>query len=316
MIETFWIVGCLIALSSFGIKVGLGLAAALFDDTAPFSRRWGFLAAVFGIYAAVFVCVYLTAKWTSLPALFGFLIGAARYGMWIHIGLAFALLAWGVVLLRGPSCVRGHSGASRGRWLLVMPCPVCATVILGAGLVGRQLFLLPAGIVSLLLGAMFLGLALLAVLAALPFRRQIAAARDTFMGVVMTIAAVFFLLTILVAPIYMETREVFTLARQAKKDTAPGQTDTLMLTGISAALFAIGFFAQRRRFVAAVSPPTPTVLGPTTVSPARRQSALLEAALRRAERLTMSKPALSGRAEARRAHISRESVKYAFAGHD
>ncbi|WP_321418464.1 DUF2162 family putative transporter [uncultured Desulfobacter sp.] len=51
-----------------------------------------------------------------------------QYGMAVHFALALGLFVWGAVLL-GSQPRHWHASLSPGI-LLVLPCPVCATVIL------------------------------------------------------------------------------------------------------------------------------------------------------------------------------------------
>lgn len=245
MPTAFWVAGCALMLSSFAVKVGLALAAVLFNASKPARQRWGFLAAVCAIYAGLFACVPLVGEWMDIPKAFGAFQGMARYGAAIHIVAGFGLLVWGIALLCRSADTdiirRTDSVAMFGCWALVLPCPVCALAILAAGLSGSWLLAVPPFETGLFLGALFLAMALATLLAALPFRRRIATDSRSFLGITMALAGMFLELMVLSGPLYNEARGVFAMARHGPEPEVSAGASRAVVAVAGLALFVLGW---------------------------------------------------------------------------
>ncbi len=259
MIESLWIAGILIALSTFGIKVGLGASAICYNRIISGRRKFFFLSGIFLLYLLLFFSLYsLTTHFQLLNYLDRFL-QVLRYGMVIHLLIALGLILWGVSLLLRQApllqrkrnnhalCNSSHDQAPQEALLLVFPCPVCATVILLTISLAHSVF--PFSLLSttgLLFGTFFIiSLATVAVL--FPFRRQIGKADSSFLGLVMVIVALYFFLTVLIAPIYQEAQDVYRLASRSMENTSIDLRSFLVLSAIVAVLFSVGFFSQYRK---------------------------------------------------------------------
>lgn len=249
MIKSLWIMGILIALSTFGIKVGLGASAICHNGIIPGRRKLFFLSGTFLLYFLLFFSLYtLTTHFQLLNYLDRFL-QVLRYGMVIHLLIALGLILWGVSLLlrQSPLLQRERNQASQEALLLIFPCPVCATVILLTISLAHSIF--PFALLSttgLLFGIFFIiSLATVAIL--FPFRRQIGKADSSFLGLVMVIVALYFFLTVLIAPIYQEAQDVYRLASQTTGNTPLDLKSFLILLVTVATLFSVGFFNQYRK---------------------------------------------------------------------
>ena len=250
MIKSLWIAGILIALSTFGIKVGLGASAICYNGIISGRRKFFFLSGIFLLYSFLFFSLYsLTVQFQLLNYLARFL-QVMRYGMVIHLLIALGLILWGVNLLlrQAPLLQRERtSQAPQEALLLVFPCPVCATVILLTISLAHSVF--PFSLLSttgLLFGTFFIiSLATVAIL--FPFRRQIGKADSSFLGLVMIIVALYFFLVVLIAPIYQEAQDVYHLASQNTGNTSLNLKSFLVLSAIAAVLFSTGFLSEYRK---------------------------------------------------------------------
>ena len=126
MIYKSLILGILFSIGVFAVKSGMGFSYVI----QRHQGRWRRTAAVL-IFAAAYGLVFLGAALVlerldpvrHLPALQAFI----QSGMLVHIAMAALMVIWGAILLkRRPA----ESTTTRGWLILVMPCPVCATVIL------------------------------------------------------------------------------------------------------------------------------------------------------------------------------------------
>ena len=243
MIRSLWILGILIALSTFGIKVGLGASTVLYNRSVSGMKKFLFLSGAFIIYLLLFFSLYtLTTHFQLLKYLDRFL-EVLRYGMLAHLFIALGLLVWGVRLLLFSG---QHSTVSsqRAAFLLIFPCPVCATVILLTLSLDYSLFLFPLLSTTGLLFGVFLSISLVTILMLFPFRRQIGTVDSSFLGLVMVIVALYFLLTVIIAPIYQEVQDIYHLASQSTVNVPLSLKSFLVLLVTVTALFGVGFFRQ------------------------------------------------------------------------
>ena len=243
MIKSLWIIGILIAFSIFGVKVGLGASAIIYNGSISVRKKFFFLSGSFLIYLLLFFSLYtLTMHFGLLEYLDRFL-KVLRYGMLAPLFIASGFLIWGVRLLLFSG---QHSTVSsqRAAFFLIFPCPVCATVILFTLSPAYSLFSFPMLSTTGLLFGIFLSISLVTIFILFPFRRQIGTVDSSFLGLVMAVVALYFFLTVIIAPIYQEAQDIYHLASQSTGNTRLDLKPfwVLLVTGV--ALFSVGFFRQ------------------------------------------------------------------------
>ncbi len=244
MIKSLWIIGIIIALSTFGIKVGLGAASVVYDGTLRISRKVIFLAGILLIYFLLFFDLYALVAHFQLLKYLGRFLEVMRYGILIHLFVALGLIFWGIKLLL--SVGRSSSSNSRkGIFLLVLPCPVCVTVILLTLSLAYSVFSISLLSTTMLLFGIFSTIVLLVVFLLFPFRRQIGTKNSYFLGLAMIMVAIYFLLTIIIAPGYQEAQDIYHLASQNTGNTILDLKSFLVLLSIIV-LFSVGFFKNCR----------------------------------------------------------------------
>jgi predicted transporter len=208
------VLGILFGIGIFAVKSGLGVAVALYRRRRR-ERLLG-LVAFAGVWAAVFSAVALVLPRLDplrhLAAIQSFM----RAGMLIHLVMAGLMAVWGVVLLRrSESPARG----SRGWLLLVLPCPVCVTVIFLSAAFFLARFPEHGALLVPGLYLAFMGIALAA--AALAGRRPrgrpeggapAAVAPESFLGGAMLLLAVYFFLSVTIMPQFADLDKVYRLA--------------------------------------------------------------------------------------------------------
>ena len=247
MIKSLLITGIITALSVFGIKTGLGMAPLVYDGSMPVRKKLFFLAGILLIYFLLFFGLYALVAHFELLKYMGHFLEAMRYGMLIHLLVALGLILWGVKLLlsAGPD----SSGGSKGILLLILPCPVCAVVILLTLSLAYSTFSISLVSTTMLLFGIFSAIAFLVVLLLFPFRRKINQTDSSFLGLVMIMVATYFFLTVLIAPVYQEIQDVYGLATQNTADTAFNLKSFLILTGTALILFSSGCFIHYRKSI-------------------------------------------------------------------
>ncbi len=119
------ILGILMAVFIFAVKSGCGMYYMMARMKSWKGRGGIFLLSALS-YGALFLGSYHLLRFLKHVALFPFFEKIINIGMPLHFALAFGMIVWAVLLLKGTA---SHTH-SRAYLLLVVPCPVCLTVIL------------------------------------------------------------------------------------------------------------------------------------------------------------------------------------------
>ena len=240
MLKQLWASGIIMAFSVFGIKAGLGLGALMAHRHLTSWRKALFLAATLFIYLLLFAGMhFIVARFNLLVWLDRF-IQMLRYGMCLHLAVAAGLLAWGVALVLDQQG-KGHRHGVGAGLFMVIPCPVCATVILLNLTLAYALFpLSPAQATGLLFGLLCRPLMAIsaAVVSLLQSRID---APDAFLGLAMILTALYFFLTVIIAPIYPELASAFAMSVSNNPINRIDPVPTLILAGTVLALGTGGF---------------------------------------------------------------------------
>lgn len=210
MLKQLWITGILVAFSVFGIKVGLGLGAQIYNRSVPLGKKVIFLVGCFFIYLILFFCLYYVITHFNLLNYLDRFVNMLQYGMLLHLAVALGLLLWGGKLLLQNPAENKHLPL-RASLLLILPCPVCATVILLNLTFAYSLFTLSPLLTTLTLFALFSGIIILALGLIFPFRHKIGSG-NSFLGMAMVLVSLYFLITVIIAPIYPEIKSAFAMA--------------------------------------------------------------------------------------------------------
>ena len=239
MLKQLWATGILAAFSVFGIKAGLGLGARLFHNGISSRRKLLFAAISFFVYFLLFFSMHCLISGFQLTEYLDRLIEMLQYGMLLHFTVAVGLLLWGARLLLVKS---GKVLPSKGSLLLIVPCPVCATVILLNLSLAGALFDLPLTLTTLLLFGLFLGIITATLGVMLIFRRRIQST-ETFLGLSMAVVALYFLFTVMIAPIYPEIEAAFNMAAS---NSPNGQIEKgpLIILATTAFIFGVAGFLR------------------------------------------------------------------------
>ncbi len=217
------ILGIVLAVSIFAVKSGIGMYYLVAHVKSRRWRTWIFLGSAVS-YGLLFVAAFFLLKWLNQVALFPFFNKILKYGMLLHFALAFGMLLWAVYLLK-----RDHTHTTSKAYLtLVVPCPVCMTVILL--ITGFVLSAFPKNGGRVLIGVF--GIYLLIQLATMGvFALWQKAGRmdpDRTLGWGMLLIAGYFILTVLIAPQMGYLSKIYRIANYK------GETELLTRNGIIA----------------------------------------------------------------------------------
>ncbi len=235
------ILGLFVSFAAFALKAGGGLSYVF--ATRPSARHRAAAAAGFAaVYALVFSLAGLILSRVDLTGHMDHLQAFFKSGMFLHFLLAMLMALWGRHLISEHKTAKGSGkGTTRGWIPLVVPCPVCFTVILLS--IGFLRVLYPGH--PELLWALYLFFVLVSLAVAFPL--SVAMGRrspEPFLGGLMLYLSAYFLLTVFMVPAFSDLDKIYTIASPDTPFT-PSVPGLLLGSGAIAAV-AIGFFRPLR----------------------------------------------------------------------
>ena len=202
-----WLGGMLFSLSIFVVKVGFGLGLG--------GIGWRGMLLTLSVYLVIFV---LTAIFSE--RLIKILVPVVNQGPYFHAIMALGLMAWGIYLIRtlkgqhlerDPKVHRQNqttpdaaSVADHSALFLLLPCPICLTAIIFSTWAALHIIKLPAVMVGLGLGTIFIILAMLIYLSLKFFTIQSNLLTKRIALVLSIIGIGFYFLASLFIPAYIE----------------------------------------------------------------------------------------------------------------
>lgn len=243
-LKTLWL-GLIISVVVFAVKTGLGWAYLW--SKCPKGRKLAATVIVIFTYAVVFAVVFVLVSRLNLLAHYEVLLPLWQGGFMLHWLVAVLLFIWGLLLLRTPTgdnaCNCGEI-KSKGWLALVIPCPVCLSVVLMAvaGLVlyfPDEAFRATTG-----LFAVFVLIAGVSGVVMLLTRVRAQRPLEGTLGLAMILMAVYFMLTALLTPHFSEVSKVYRVASYARDTEATGGMQVALTRGVIALLVVVGFIGR------------------------------------------------------------------------
>lgn len=223
------------AFSIFGIKVGLGLASQIYSHNVSSGRKAILFAGALVAYIALFSLIYYVTNNFNLLNYLDEFMKMIKYGMALHLTMAVGLLAWGARLLLQDNENCKSMSSCRASLLLITPCPVCAAAILLNLTFAYSLSGLTPILTTIIIFIIFFSFILLTAAFIFPFRKKIGSGNN-FLGLSMGLISLYFFLTIVIAPIYQEVKDVF---RMNLSSNPVNQIDYSSLIIFSAVVFLL-----------------------------------------------------------------------------
>jgi predicted transporter len=189
--------------------------------------------------AALFAAAGAFVSRVDVLAHYEVLLPLLRGGVTLHWAAALLIFVWGVFLLGRSAC---GGGESRAWAALVVPCPVCMSVILMSASCVALYF--PEHALRAMAGlyAAFASLATVSALAAgAGGGSGRAGSAKNSLGTAMILIAAYFMISAVVTPQFAEIGRVYRLAVYAAEGVTPDRPAQLWALGGMAALFAAGF---------------------------------------------------------------------------
>ena len=242
-LKTLWL-GLVISMGAFAVKTGLGWAYLWLK--CPPNRKLPATSLFLGLYALLFAFVYLFVARVNIMAHYELLMPLWQGGVTMHWLIAAFLLLWGLILLKSPDAGR-EGRRSRGWLALVIPCPVCLSVVLMSS-AGLALYF-PGQALAATVGlfAIFAALAAASGLITIMSRSNGHGSLEASLGLAMIMMAIYFMVSALVTPQFSDLSKVYRLAAYADESRRP---DTWIMGSTLAALFflaSLGFAWERQK---------------------------------------------------------------------
>ncbi|MDR0881294.1 MAG: DUF2162 domain-containing protein [Candidatus Adiutrix sp.] len=245
-LKTLWL-GLVISLGAFAVKTGLGWAY-LWTKRPP-GQRLAVTLAVFGLYAVLFAGLLALVSRLNILAHSDLFQPLWQGGMALHWLVALMLFLWGFILLRSKA-VEDWACEARPSWgwlALVIPCPVCLSVVLMSTACLVMYFPDDAPLATAALWAAFTAIAGTAGLS-LILGKSIGGSLEHTLGLAMLVMASYFMLSALIMPQFAEISKIYRLAAYGAEKQGDGEPLIGGLTMALAVLLGLtGFILTRHR---------------------------------------------------------------------
>ncbi|PTN35578.1 DUF2162 family putative transporter [Desulfonatronum sp. SC1] len=233
------ILGLVFTMGVFAFKAGAGLGHGL-RRQAGLRRNLLVVGGFYGGYLLLFALAWLMVAHFDFLAHLQMVMTLAAGGMLLHFLLAALLLLWGVVLLQKQS--DQPAAASRGWLLLALPCPVCFAVILFTMAFLHNLLPGNPWLMAWLAG----GFVLVSLGSGLLFFLLNQKVGGHGLGLVMVLAALYFLLTIAIVPQFGDLERIY---RISSNMVVLADSRLLLLLAAMALAFGFGLIQSLRRYI-------------------------------------------------------------------
>ncbi len=239
------ILGLTMAFSVFAVKSGAGLFYVV--DTCPSaSRRWVYRGAYSSGYALLFTLAYYSFTWLHIfdhVELFQDLTEAA---MGIHVLMAAGPLFWAIQLLRTLQRNQAEPSLNRAWITLIIPCPICLTVIVLTTALLISFFPERAWYSTCAGYALFVIISLSAssLIQFARNRRQLSA--ESILGGSMLFSAAYLVLAVLLIPHWSDLDKVYRIASVQAEKSAMDVQLVIEAVAVLVFLFFAGFVMKLR----------------------------------------------------------------------
>ncbi len=239
-------IGIVFAMAIFAVKSGIGIHYLLTRKEKGKSRL-----VFLSFYALVYLFLFLSCAYIihmiDIISYFETLQRFLKYGMVLHVLMAAGLLVWGVLLLRSS----GKSNKGKHAWMaLIVPCPVCLTVIFLSLSFLISYFPDAVHVASILTYLAFMGIVLATIIIMTLWQNNARGTPELTIGTAMVLISIYFLLSIIILPQFGNVGRVYRLAAYQGETQIVGSNELLLLTSVIAAFFVWGFIRMTKKLKA------------------------------------------------------------------
>ena len=236
------LLGLSFTIGIFALKSGAGLHYFI-------SRKRGmktkilFLLLYGLVYFLIFMLSSLLLKRIDIIRYFDIIQAFLRSGMFIHVLMAGGLFVWGIVLLKG----KDRRDKSLGWAVLVIPCPVCITVIFLSAAFLISMFP-DSGHKAVLVAYLgFMAVVIITIIGMTLLSAKTDSTAESILGAAMLIMAVYFLLSVIIMPQFGDIDNIYGLAAYRGEKQVVISRHSLFLYSSMLVLFLSGYWAMKKK---------------------------------------------------------------------
>ena len=236
-------IGIVFAMGIFAVKSGVGIHYLLARKAGGKSRL-AFLSFYSLVYLFLFLsCAYIIQR-IDIIAYFETVQRFLKYGMILHVLMAGGLLVWGVLLLKGS----GKSVKGKHGWIaLIVPCPVCITVIFLSLSFLISYFPDAVHMAAISVYLAFMGIVLATIIVMALWQNSARGAPELTIGAAMVLISIYFLLSVIILPQFGNVGGIYRLAAYQSETVRMGSSELLLLCGVIATFFVLGFIRMTKK---------------------------------------------------------------------
>jgi predicted transporter len=167
-----------------------------------------------------------------------------KSGMIIHVLMAGGFVVWGVSLLKQG---RRSQTPSYGWLALVIPCPVCITVVFLSSAFLVSYFPDSGRLAVFLAYLTFMGIVALTVVGMSLWGIQSDSTPESDMGAAMLIIAAYFFLSVIIMPQFGDVDKIYRIAAYKGENPIADPREWIKVYAVMAVLFGAGFLYMLRK---------------------------------------------------------------------
>lgn len=235
--------GLTFTIGIFALKSGVGLHY-LFTQRHSLKGRTLFVFGSALAYFFIFLISYLALKSINMVEYYNTFQGFFRSGMYVHSFMAAVLIVWGIYLLKNDG---KQQETSRAFWLLIIPCPLCTSVIFLT--TAFLLTYLPHTGLPVVMGAylFFIAINFLTIFSLTLSDVKSDSTPEHTLGAAMLLIAGYFILSIIIMPQFSDIDKIYRIAAYRGEKAIMNTRDILFLSTIVSVSFAGGYLIKKRK---------------------------------------------------------------------
>ncbi|MCF8126964.1 MAG: DUF2162 domain-containing protein [Deltaproteobacteria bacterium] len=236
-------IGIVFAMGIFAVKSGVGIHYLL-TQKGEGKNRFTYLSLYSLVYLFLFLsCAYAIER-IDIIAYFETLQKFIKYGMVLHVLMAGGLLIWGILLLKSS----GMSSKGKHAWVaLIVPCPVCITVIFLSLSFLISYFPNAVHVAAISAYLAFMTIVLITLTVMIFWRSNSKEKPELTVGTAMVLISIYFFLSIIIMPQFGNVGRIYRLAAYDGETQTVGSKDLLLMCGIIIGFLAWGFIKMTKQ---------------------------------------------------------------------
>ena len=237
------IIGLIFTIGIFAFKSGVGLHYFLSQE-----RKLKLKLLFFLIYSAVYLFIFMLSSLIlqkmSIIKHFEDIQTFLKSGMFIHMLMACLLLTWGVILIKRQ---KSEKHITRAWLLMVIPCPVCITVIFfSAGFLVA--FFPDSGNLAVLCAyAGFIVINIAAMIIMSFWKALSDSTPEAILGSLMLMISVYFILSVIIMPQFSDLDKIYRLATYKSEQNLINTDQFILYLLIIISSILFGFYLMKRK---------------------------------------------------------------------